>query len=85
MALYSPLDIESIFFNDLAGDMNIFLFLSLFIVAFAIGKFNLPSKIAYPVFALFAVVTATVSQSFYFLVIILAGMAVFYSIGRFGK
>ena len=85
MSLVSPLDIDTIFIRDLAGDMNIFLFLSLFILAFAMGKFSLPSKIVYPIFALFSIVMASVSQAWYVLVVILAGMSVFYSIGRIGK
>lgn len=85
MSLYSPLDIDSIFLVDFAGDLNIFVYLAFFILAFSIGKFNLPSKIVYPVFALFAIVMASVTQTFYVLVIILAGMSVFYSIGRIGK
>lgn len=85
MALYSPLDLDNIFLIDLAGSASIFIYLALFILAFAMSKFNLPTKIVYPIFALFAIVTATVSNSFYVLVIILAGMSVFYSIGRIGK
>lgn len=85
MALYSPLDFENIFMVDLAGSSSIFIYLALFVLAFSISKFNLPTKIVYPIFALFSIVMATVSQSFYVLVIILIGMSVFYSIGRIGK
>ena len=82
MALISPLNFDRILIVDLAGSVSIFLYLALFIVAFAMSRFNLPTKIVYPIFALFAIVMASVSQSFYVLVIIIAGMSVFYSIGR---
>lgn len=85
MALYSPLDIDTILLLDLAGSESIFIYICLFILAFAMGKFNLPTKIIFPIFALFSVIMATVSNSFFVLVIILIGMSVFYSIGRIGK
>ena len=82
MALYSPLDLDSILLLDLAGSESIFIYLALMALGFGMGKFNLPSKLMYPIFVLFAIVMAVVSLSFYVLVIILAALFVFYSIGR---
>lgn len=82
MTLYSPLDLDNILLIDLAGGAGVMIYLALAILAFGMGKFNLGGKITYPIFVLFAIVMAGVSQSFYVLAIILAGTAIFYSIGK---
>ena len=82
MSLYSPLDLDNILLLDLAGGAGITIYLLFAIFAFGIGKFNLGSKLAYPLFVLFAVVMASVSQSFYVFALILAGTSIFYMIGK---
>lgn len=82
MSLYSPLDLENILLVDLAGGEGIAVYLFLAIFAFSLGKFNLGSKLTYPLFVLFAIVMASISQSFYVFALVLAGTAIFYSIGK---
>ena len=45
MSLYSPLDLDSIFLIDLAGGAGIMIYLTLAILAFWMGRFNLGEKV----------------------------------------
>ena len=85
MALHSPFDFEQIFVVDVAGNPEIFSFLAMLLISLAMSKFSLPSKVALPLFALFAIVMATYMQGMFVLVILLAGISTFYALSKIGR
>ena len=82
MTLHAPFDFENIFIGDLAGSIYIAFFLGLIGVSYLLGKLNIPGKVVLPIYVLFAIVMAAVYMPFFVIVIILAALAIFYSIGR---
>ena len=80
-----PLDLESIFVNHLAGSGKIFLFISVIIIATLAGRFRMNNTIAGIMFVLFAVMLSSFMPDMFFLALLLAGMAVFYGLGRIIK
>lgn len=85
MVLHNPLDLEQIFIVDLAGNPEIFSFISMILVAFAMSKFGLPSKLSLPLFALFGVIMGAYMSGIYVLIILFAGIATYYSLSKIGR
>ena len=85
MVWINPLDLQTLFVNTFAGSMDLFMILAFFAVASLAALFRMPNAIALTMFALFGVIMAVYSPDFYFLVILFAGIAIFYGIGRYIK
>ncbi len=85
MSWINPLDLQLLFVNTFAGDMQIFMIIAFFAVAVIAAMFRMPNAIALTMFALFGVFMAVYSTDFYFLVILFAGLAIFYGIGSYIK
>ena len=85
MAWINPLDLQMLFVNTFAGSMEIFMIIAFFAVAALAAFFRMPNALALTMFALFGVVMAAYSQEFYFIIILFAGMAIFYGIGSYIK
>lgn len=82
MTLHSPLDIESILFVDVAGGAEVASFLVMLIFAFVFAKYSFPAKIVLPLYALAALVMAQYMAGLYVLAVILASIAIGYSIAK---
>ena len=85
MAWINPLDLQMLFVNTFAGNMNLFMILSFLAIAAMAAAFRMPNSLAMIMFALFGVMMAVYSSDFYFLIILFAGMAIFYAIGSYIK
>ena len=85
MTYIQPLDLKNILVTNLAGSMNIFIFLALITIAALAGRFRMPNSIALSMFALFAVLLAVYIPGIYFLIICIGGMVIFYGIGKIIK
>ena len=80
-----PLDLQTIFVNHLAGTQKIFVFISVIIIATLAGRFRMSGVVTGVMFVLFALMMAVFMPDIYFLAILLAGMAIFYGLGRIIK
>lgn len=80
-----PLDLESIFVNHLAGTANIFLFISMIVIATLAGRFRMNNTVAGIMFVLFAIMLSAFMPDMFFLALLLTGMAIFYGLGRIIK
>jgi len=80
-----PLDLESIFINHLAGTGRIFIFISVIIIATLAGRFRMSNTIAGVMFVLFTIILSAFMPDMFFLALLLAGMAIFYGLGRIIK
>lgn len=85
MTFIEPLDLYSIFVPLFAGSMQIFLYIAFLVIAAMAARFRMPTEIAMIMFGLFGIFMASYAQDLFFLVIVVAGMAVFYSVGRLVK
>lgn len=83
--LISPLDFEQLFIVNLAGSTEIFSFIAVLLVAFAMSKFRLTSRLALPLFAVFGVIMATYLEGIYILIILLGGLVTFYALSKLAK
>jgi hypothetical protein len=85
MAWINPLDLQLLFVNTFAGSMELFMIIAFFAVMSLCAFFRMSNALALTMFALFGVVMATYSSDFYFLVVLFAGLAIFYGIGSIIK
>ena len=85
MSLISPFDLERIYVVDVAGTPEVFSFVAILILSFIMGRYNFGNKISLSLFALFFVIMAAYLQNLYVLVIIVAGLTVFYAVSKFGR
>ena len=85
MAWINPLDLQLLFVNTFAGSMELFMIIAFFAVAIIAAFFRMPNSIALTMFALFGVIMAAYSQDFYFLIILFAGIAIFFGISNYIK
>ena len=85
MALIGPFDLRRIFVVDLAGTPEIFSFVAILLISFAMGKFGFTGKLALPLFALFVVIMAAYLRPLYVLVILIAGIVTYFAVSRMVK
>jgi len=85
VALISPLDLQQHLATTVAGSSEIFTFLAMLIIAFALSKFNLPNKVSLSLFALFGIIMATYMQGVYVLIILIIGIVTYYSLSKIGR
>jgi len=74
-----------LFVNTFAGNMQLFMIIAFLGIAGLAAFFRMPNAIALTMFALFGVMMASYSTDFYFLVVLFAGLAIFYGIGSYIK
>ena len=85
MAFIEPLDLQYILVNTFAGTVNIFIFISMLVIAVLAGRFRMPNIIVLTMFGLFAIFLASYINGLYAFVVIITGLVTFYSIGRLIK
>ena len=81
--LYEPFDFKNILFNDLAGNVEIAGFLMIILLSIGMAKLGMTSKLALPLYVLFAVIMAVYIQPLYVLIILVTGLVTFYSVSRY--
>lgn len=81
MSWVQPLDLQSILINHLAGSTQIFLFLSLIFIAILAGVFRFANYVLLATCVLFFFMFADYFSDVYFLMIVLLGLIIGYSIG----
>ena len=85
MVFREPFDLEQILIVNLAGTIQIFVFLSMICIAALAGRFRMPNSIALVMFALFGLFIAQYMTGLYVIVVLLGSLATFYSVSRFFK
>ena len=78
-----PLDLEQIFVNLFAGSWNIFIFISIIMIAALAARFRMPNLIALSMFGIFAVFFANYLGGLYAFSVIITGLVIFYIVSRF--
>jgi hypothetical protein len=81
----NPLDLQTLFVNTFAGNMEMFMIIAFFALALMAAYFRMPNGVALILFGLFGVMMSLYSQDFYFIVILFAGFAILYGIGSYLK
>ena len=81
----NPLDWETLFVNVFAGSVEIFAILAVLVFGYLSARFRFPNIVTLGVMALFVVFMAAYMPSLYFLVIVFAGFALSYMLGRIIK
>jgi len=86
MVFVAPLDFETIFINGLSGSVTVFIFICLIAIGFLAARFRMNNTVTLLMIALFGIIVAQyLSNNLYAFIIIIAGMAIFYAIGRIVK
>lgn len=85
MALHYPFDLKEIFVVDLAGNPEIFTFLSMLALSFLLGRFNFSNKINLSLFALFTVMMSIYMPKMFVLATLLAGVVTFWAATKWGR
>lgn len=80
LSLHEPLDLERIIITNFAGSPEIFSFVALILVGVACAYFGMSGRIALVMFGIFTVIMMLYLSWLYVLVIIIAAIAVFYSV-----
>lgn len=82
MAFIEPLDLRTLFDNTLAGGTEVFLILAFFAITAICAFFRMSNTVALIMLGLFGIFMASISQAYYFLVIVIAGFVIFVGIKR---
>jgi hypothetical protein len=85
MTWYEPLDLEYWFVQVLAGNQNIFIFLSFFLIASMSAYFRMLNTTTFIMFILFAVMMSNYITGIYFIIVLLVGLVLFYYLSRIVK
>lgn len=85
MALIPPFDLKQILMVDLAGTPEIFMFVSLVILAFIMGKYKFSNSESMALFVLFVLIMSSYLLNLYILVLIFVGLFVGYAISKVTK
>lgn len=85
MALILPLDLQHVLVNTLSGSFQIFIILAFFSISALSARFKMPNSIAMLMFALFGIFMASYVPDLYFLIVLIAGISIFYGIGALVK
>lgn len=80
-----PLDLEQIFVNAFAGSLEVFIFVTFILIAALAARFRMPNLITLVMFSLFGIFLSAYISGVYAFIVIIAGIVVFYSIGRIIK
>jgi len=90
MPFNQPLDLQYWLVNVFSGTTTIFMFISVIVIAALAARFKMPNVVALAMFALFTVfmVATPIGAEFsgvYLLVVLIAGLATYYSIAKLVK
>ena len=80
-----PLDLSCILINTFAGSMDLFIMISIIALASMGAYFKMLNMTLLTMFILFSIIMAQYMQGIYFLVILLTGLLVAFTIGRMFK
>jgi len=78
----NPLDLQTIFVDILAGSMDIFIFLSLIAIALMAAYFKMLNSTLLIMYAIFGIIMAQYFSGIYFLVILIGGLIIGYSLKK---
>lgn len=81
----NPLDWQTLFVNVFAGSMQIFTVVAILVFGYLSARFRFPNVVTLIVLGLFVVFMAAYMPSLYLFVIVFAGFAISYMIGRLIK
>lgn len=76
-AWINPLDIERLLVNTFAGNRDIFMFIAFIAIMALAAMFRMPNSIALIMFALFGIIMSMYTSSYFILIVIFAGFAIF--------
>ena len=82
MALTQPFDLQNLLINSLAGNEIIFVILATIVISGMAAKFKMNNYAFAMIISLFAIMVATIAPWYLFLVVLLGGFMIYYSIGR---
>lgn len=82
MALIEPLNLQYIFVNTLAGNMTIFIILMTILIAGLAARFKMNNFAFGLTIALFATLMGAWASWFMFLVVLMGGFLIYYTIGK---
>lgn len=85
MVFIEPLDLQYLLINTFAGTTEIFMFVSVLVIAILAGRFRMPNLLVLVMFALFTIFLSAYINGLYAFTVIITGLAVFYSLGRIWK
>lgn len=86
MATYmNPFDLQNLLVSTFAGNWNVFLFISVFVIAMGAGFFRMNDKVFAVMLVLFTIIMAQYMGGVYLLGILLTGLISYYSIARIVK
>lgn len=85
MAIIPPFDLEQILVVNVAGSAEIFTFLAVILLSYAMARYDFPDKITLVMFGLFAIIMALYLPSLYIIVILIGGITTFYHVARLMK
>ena len=80
--MIEPFDLQTIFINVFSGNTYIFVFISLIVLAMLAAKFRMSNLTFGVIICLYASLIAVVASWFLFIVVLIAGFAIFYALGR---
>lgn len=82
MALIDPMDFEKIFINVFAGDINIFVILTIILITIIGAYLRLSDKIILSLLLLFVIIFADYLGILYVFIILVLGLVIFYWFAR---
>ncbi len=74
MTFVEPLDLQTILINNLAGSVEIFMFISFLAIGVMASMMKIPQSITMILLGLFAIMLADFFPAIYLLVVVVAGM-----------
>lgn len=74
MTFVEPLDLQRILINNLAGSVEIFMFIAFIAIGAMTSMMKIPRSITLVLFGLFAVILADFFPAIYLLTVVIAGM-----------
>ena len=80
-----PLNLECLLINTFAGSMEIFMFISIIVIAMIGAYFRMINWIMLVMFGLFAIFMGAYFEGIYFLVVLITGLILAYIISKIVK
>ena len=85
MVWVEPLDLQNILVTIFAGTMEIFMFLSLIIIAIMAAYFRMLNATILIMYAVFGIIMSQYFTGIYFLVILIGGLVTAYAVAKIMK
>ncbi len=80
-----PLDLQLLLLNSFAGTTEIFTFVAIIVISVLAGMFRMNNKVYLAMIALFGVMLSEFIGGLYILIILFAGLIIFWAIARIAK